>query len=878
MTNETITWYQLDPAMRAEVAAQYRGVSLDHLNLGNRAHNALLRHDPTMDVAALLLADESIWNVPQLGARSLARINERMLGLLDESIPLEVYTPPESESRTSSIGTMEELPFFPEQVTQLPIGVLHLSVRTYKVFVDAGIATVGHVAHTPEKELAALKGVSATTAITAKERATILCRSTLPDGAVDWGAFCRALAIPMIPPAVTSAISLHALVRLLPKLVVQAMAHEENTHLQDVAEQRFHYGNRSRPTLEDLAQGFDMTRERVRQLEEYVLDFMRAALVEDNYTARPFHIHPDVATAFAPLWRHTRDHVASAISESAFDQSLIDQFNLHRNDVRSIKDLLLGMASVERISFQNDSLSPLLYVEPFPFAFDPAASIPLVHEILLRSASALTLSTLLIEVNRRLGKGKTISREELRAAVRLCSSVEEVDAGVFRCRFEALRTRADQFERVLIEKGEPITLTEIWRVINQRLLQIGARPMAERNVANQLHANSDRFEPIGRSGYWALKIWGVETNSIVTLMRQYLMLQNRSCSTGEITAYVLSKRPASENSITSYLATRPEFVKLDQDRWGLKEWGSAGVGGAWNRKRVATFVEEYFKAKGTDRVELNVLRAELATKAGITEKSAEARLARNPAITILRQDKQRLALLQPDGAAALQTASRRTKKTLRERMSDDCHALLSQASGKQMRLLDLIKLLQQTGGYATTSYHTFHSYVSSLPFIERYQEPDTGRLVVRMKDAIHAALADKMHAIQSKPVRDEVERAVFYLNEDTVDVGLFLLSKQFEVVLKQYVEAGAAAGAFSNQAPSDKKLVNLVAFVAKEKIVEDKPTLEYLRQARNERAHGAAPNLEQRKLLMSHVVADAGKYIDYIRFFDDQLRSLTATT
>lgn len=147
-----------------------------------------------------------------------------------------------------------------------------------------------------------------------------------------------------------------------------------------------------------------------------------------------------------------------------------------------------------------------------------------------------------------------------------------------------------------------------------------------------------------------------------------------------------------------------------------------------------------------------------------------------------------------------------------------------------------------------------------------------------MKDAIHAALADKMHAIQSKPVRDEVERAVFYLNEDTVDVGLFLLSKQFEVVLKQYVEAGAAAGAFSNQAPSDKKLVNLVAFVAKEKIVEDKPTLEYLRQARNERAHGAAPNLEQRKLLMSHVVADAGKYIDYIRFFDDQLRSLTATT
>jgi hypothetical protein len=64
--------------------------------------------------------------------------------------------------------------------------------------------------------------------------------------------------------------------------------------------------------------------------------------------------------------------------------------------------------------------------------------------------------------------------------------------------------------------------------------------------------------------------------------------------------------------------------------------------------------------------------------------------------------------------------------------------------------------------------------------------------------------------------------------------------------------------------------------VDKEKGVEDRPTLEYLRQFRNERAHGSTPSQEHPHFMMNHIVHDASKYIDYIKFFDNKTRAIVS--
>ena len=236
----------------------------------------------------------------------------------------------------------------------------------------------------------------------------------------------------------------------------------------------------------------------------------------------------------------------------------------------------------------------------------------------------------------------------------------------------------------------------------------------------------------------------------------------------------------------------------------------------------------------------------------------------------------RIAVFQPNYQQALGEKVKfvRKKKTFAQSIGEDIANILGNAPGKQMSLSRLVAQLQSLPAYATREYPNLHSYIARQTFVERYRDPDSGAAMVRIKDAVYSELAPKALAINNDDARNEVLRAIALLNVENIDVGLFQLSRQFETTLKRFVEQGEQLGAFSGQVPADKKLVNLIAFVSKERLVEDKPTLEYLRQSRNERAHGAAPSPEQRQLMMNHITTDAGKYIDYIKYFDDRTEKL----
>ncbi len=66
----------------------------------------------------------------------------------------------------------------------------------------------------------------------------------------------------------------------------------------------------------------------------------------------------------------------------------------------------------------------------------------------------------------------------------------------------------------------------------------------------------------------------------------------------------------------------------------------------------------------------------------------------------------------------------------------------------------------------------------------------------------------------------------------------------------------------------------MIACLRSNSIVTDDAALSYLRQIRNDRAHGGTPTLAERRLLMNNVQHLAGLYIDYIKFFDDLIRTL----
>jgi hypothetical protein len=139
-------------------------------------------------------------------------------------------------------------------------------------------------------------------------------------------------------------------------------------------------------------------------------------------------------------------------------------------------------------------------------------------------------------------------------------------------------------------------------------------------------------------------------------------------------------------------------------------------------------------------------------------------------------------------------------------------------------------------------------------------------------------LFPQVQNIADATLREKVERALPFLTEENVDIGLFLLSKEFEATLKSYLIKASAKGKLVTLPPGkgpDKWTLNGMVDCAKDNgIITDHATFHYLRQARNDRAHGTMPSLPERQLLMKYVQYIADLYIDYIKILDDLFQNL----
>jgi hypothetical protein len=123
-----------------------------------------------------------------------------------------------------------------------------------------------------------------------------------------------------------------------------------------------------------------------------------------------------------------------------------------------------------------------------------------------------------------------------------------------------------------------------------------------------------------------------------------------------------------------------------------------------------------------------------------------------------------------------------------------------------------------------------------------------------------------------------VQSAISDLDVERVDIGLFRLGREFETTLKAYLMAAYKKGKListpGNKNPDQLKLVEMITCLKNNDIVTDEAALSYLRQQRNDRAHGSTPTLEERRILMNNVQQLASLYIDYIKLFDDLLQKI----
>ena len=758
-----------------------------------------------------------------------------------------------------------------ESIAKIPLYQLNISTRAFNQLCSVDIRTVEQFVYAIRNDSQALPLLSPNTIRITTKHLEVLSKHADQNNP-NWIEYSRKLEIPIIPLNHISDSSSNTIFEEIPGVIEKILDDERRWY---IVERRFGFNNSTKLTLQDLGETFSgITRQRIDQISDTALKKLKAVLITQRFNGEKCRVHPEILKFVKKIIDLLIEYASSGILESQIIKQICESFELDITKAKPVLLLLFELADFNSIDFSDSNLTSVwgkfskkesrIYKILIP-KVDKLVTVDTVHP--QKEFDVLRL------INRAEPKHLKFTITEIRNAIRLCNTVEMLEDGSCWGKFEYLRGRGNQVERLLIEISKPLSIDKIVREINHRLIDSNHRKANRRNVVNQLSIDK-RFDCIGKSGHWRLKTWEhIDTANIIDLMEECLIKKNKPATVKEIYEYVVDRRPADTvemHSITAYLATKKEvFAKHDRLNWKLTRWNEPD-GELWGLDQVASFVNSLFKKNKTKILEYKIVKQALMASAGITAKQANGMLNINPIVkTNTNEKKILIAILQEDYHEKLSKVksygfgSEKIKKTLVDKIGERVKVIIETSPNKQILLSELVNNLRKE--FTFKSRTGPYSYIDRLEFVEKIVLPGQRYKVCCIKEKLTFS---QIEQISNNILREKIKRAVSFLNLDDVDIGLFLLGKEFEATLKRYLQqAYSTSGKW-------KSLDAMISFIAKEGIITDKAILNYLRQKRNDRAHGTMPSLDERQIIMNNVRSSANLYIDYIKFFDDLTNQL----
>ncbi len=654
------------------------------------------------------------------------------------------------------------------------------------------------------------------------------------------------------------------LVCTTPQLVEQLLIETESERSWQIIERRFGLRGVHRRTLEELAGAFGVSRERVRQVEAKALKRLASAV--------KLAVQNDgVSCGVGALYEYVSATPVRAIRQD----TLLSRLGLASRDpeIAGSLKLLFELNGIHQVSVSEGDVG-LLWADwnskerlQFSVVFGK------LHALVTRDAVLpLEKFDLLILLNRHLGKGDRVSRSQLDELIELSGFLEQTGDGRVQAYFHRLQGRGNQALRLLAESGDALPLRSLVRAINPQCVPHGEAKLNMRNLSRQLSTDV-RFEPIGKSSHWRVRNHQqARATNIVDLMEQFLIARDECASATDILAFVSDQRPVRPASISSYLNRLTDrFVEVRRGCWGLASWQRERAIDAWDRAQIAGWIASYFRQHRAREVDYLPLKQAFVSATGFTSRQANGLLGNSPAMrTELTERWRRIAIFNAGYERGLRSVPIRpisSRKTLQMLTAERTRDILQSQPRREILLGQLVERLMTE---FRRPKHTFYRYLAALDFMGTIpiDGAKSGPKSCRLKNV--EGLGYRARKIRSRDLRSKIERAFTYLNELEVDVGLFLLSKEFEATLRGFLEAAHSEGSLAwvpGPDVSKWRLDQLIVIAERSGLITDAAALSYLRQERNERAHGTMPSAEERQALMRAAPTLAGLYVDYIGFF-----------
>lgn len=759
-----------------------------------------------------------------------------------------------------------------ESIANIPLYKLNITTRVYNQLCAAGIDTVGKFTSAFNSKTTEMAVLTPKTLKSINQHIKVLSE-TAEQGIPNWIEYAKVLEIPIIPSDYADGSTPIIALNQVPSIIERALDDERRWY---IIERRFEFNGSSKLTLQDLGETFGgLSRQRIDQLWDESIRKIKAVFIQNSFLSESYRVHPEILKIINDIVALLIDRASNGILQNELFEQIQKSFALEIKNTKPVIFLLLELCDFDCIDFGNSDLQPIwgkfdkktrkVYETAIP-KIDKLLTIETVHP--QKDFDVLRL------INKSMSKNAKLMPSDIKLAIELCSSVEKRKDGMYWGKFEFLKGRANQVERLLLEKSKTVSIDVLVREINHRLVLLGARKANSRNVLNQV-SGDDRFIKIGKSGQWGLKTWEhIDTGNIVELMEEFFIQKNKPATVDEIYEYVSGKRPVERSSIIMYLSTKSVFAKHDRTQWKLAKWNEPD-GDMWGLDQVASFVEGIFKKNRTKVLEYKVVKQALMDAAGLSAKQAQGMLNINPVIVTHWDEHRKIyATLQENYQEKLAKVKsyglRKTNATLGEKIGDRIKEIVSSSPNGQILLSELVKKLRKE--FTFNNRPEPYGYVQRQDAVEVISLPNQRQKMCRIKETPRFLQVEKISNLQ---LQEKVKRAVGFLNLENVDVGLFLLSKEFESVLLTYLLQAEKRGKIVNPTPGKwKSLDEMINFISKEGLVTDKATLHYLRQKRNDRAHGTMPSLDERQLMMNNLQIVTSLYIDYIKFFDDLTNAL----
>ena len=475
------------------------------------------------------------------------------------------------------------------------------------------------------------------------------------------------------------------------ELYLSKKSGENTKRNKDILNKRFALNGGKRYTLEDIGTFYDLTRERVRQVEERTIENV-SKLLSGNLKTKNWKLDQLLLSNYSVL-KERLNSAGAIILKHEVDSIIFDMFGCGTSKTGYL-DLLMEVAGYLKLPNSFDGFrgtTKPCWCLASSYQKTEIESIFKSIDSIFDSPTAVSIFELTVRAKK--SAKRKISNESLSVALKACNEIE-ITGDSISLKFSSLRNAADKAFRVLESANKVMHYADIAKEIN--LLDKNStnyKAVKETNLKNQLVSDS-RFTPIGRSGEWGLSSWDHLNNvTIIEAIESVLHKSGQPLSFKIISAETKVIRPtASENSIKIYLSDRTDkFTRVGKDLYALSSWKMPPYKGAIKHNVVSN--ETFYKAakeilEKTNPISFPEFIRAVSNKTELSEISIRQRVAKSNYLKTKPSENNYNLVYCSDDFFEIDE-SNLNRKLLRDKVQGEIRAILYETPNVPMKKGDL---------------------------------------------------------------------------------------------------------------------------------------------------------------------------------------------